>query len=32
MIYQEQLPAPDGLFTLGDLLVIQRKALGQINF
>ena len=26
------IPAPDGLFTLGDLLVIQRKALGQINF
>lgn len=26
------IPAPDGLFTLGDLLVIQRKALGLINF
>jgi hypothetical protein len=25
-------PAPDGLFTLGDLLVIQRKALGVISF
>ena len=25
-------PAPDGLFTLGDLLVIQRKALGLISF
>ena len=26
------IPAPDGLFTPGDLLVIQRKVLGQINF
>ncbi len=26
------IPAPDGLFTLGDLLIIQRKALSQINF
>ncbi|MEE9492662.1 MAG: M14 family zinc carboxypeptidase [Gammaproteobacteria bacterium] len=25
-------PAPDGLFTLGDLVVIQRKALGLISF
>jgi hypothetical protein len=25
-------PAPDGLFTLGDLLVIQRKVLGVISF
>ena len=26
------VPDPDGLFTLGDLLVIERKALGVINF
>ena len=26
------MPDPDGLFTLGDLLVIERKALGVINF
>jgi hypothetical protein len=26
------VPVPDELFTLGDLLVIQRKALGEINF
>ena len=26
------IPTPDELFTLGDLLVIQRKALGQIHF
>ena len=26
------LPVPDGMFTLGDLVVIQRKALGLINF
>jgi hypothetical protein len=26
------VPAPDGQFNLGDVLVIQRKALGQINF
>jgi len=26
------VPEPDGLFTLSDLLLIQRKALGQINF
>ncbi|MEE9342329.1 MAG: M14 family zinc carboxypeptidase [Gammaproteobacteria bacterium] len=25
-------PAPDGVFTLGDLVVIQRKALGLISF
>jgi hypothetical protein len=25
-------PVPDGLFDLGDLLVIQRKALGLVNF
>ena len=26
------IPAPDGFFTLGDLLVIQRKVLGVISF
>lgn len=26
------IPAPDELFTLGDLIVIQRKALGLISF
>jgi len=26
------VPAPDGQFTLGDLLVIERKALGEISF
>ena len=26
------IPAPDGFFTPGDLMVIQRKVLGQINF
>jgi len=26
------IPAPDGQFNVGDLLVITRKALGQINF
>lgn len=26
------IPSPDGLFTLGDALLIQRKALGQISF
>ncbi|MCW8831249.1 MAG: hypothetical protein OQK32_06995 [Gammaproteobacteria bacterium] len=26
------IPSPDGLFTAGDLLVIQRKVMGEINF
>lgn len=26
------LPAPDGVFNLGDLLIIQRKALGELSF
>ena len=26
------IPVPDDFFTPGDLLVIQRKALGQISF
>ena len=26
------VPVPDGLFNLGDVLVIQRKALGIVNF
>ena len=26
------VPVPDGLFDLGDVLVIQRKALGLVNF
>jgi hypothetical protein len=26
------IPVPDDLFTPGDLLVIQRKALGQVSF
>jgi hypothetical protein len=26
------VPAPDGQFTVGDLVVIQRKAIGDINF
>ena len=28
----EGLPDPDGEFTLGDLLIIERKALGMISF
>jgi hypothetical protein len=26
------VPVPDGVFNLGDVLVIQRKALGLVNF
>ena len=26
------IPVPDGLFNIGDVLVIQRKALGLVNF
>lgn len=26
------IPSPDGLFTLGDVLVLQRKMIGEINF
>jgi hypothetical protein len=26
------VPSPDGAFTIGDVLLIQRKALGLISF
>jgi len=26
------VPAPNGVFDLGDLVVIERKALGDVNF